>query len=204
MALYKRKYRNYQQYVDHQKEKLSKNLERFRQRWDRRLETFKTRLAPVSPLIPGSKVICLAARLGEEVLAFRMLGHSEAIGIDLNPGDDNPYVVEGDFHNIGFEDGVFDGVYCNCLDHAWDIRRISAEVARVLKPEGVLVLDVPFAQPFRGHDYRKNVKKNNKYESTLWDDIEDVLEQFEEFTEINDRIHSDTHKVIAVLGKKEL
>jgi SAM-dependent methyltransferase len=202
MVLYKRKYKSYQQYVDHQSQKLEKNYERFRQRRDKRVESFVSRLEPVSPLIPGGKVLCLAARLGEEVEALRKLGHQDSVGIDLNPGPDNEYVVKGDFHDIPFGNAVFDGVYCNSLDHAWDMTKISSEAARVLKPGGLLILDVPFVRPFRGHDYRKNVRKKNKYESTLWDGLDDVLAQFPDFVEAHERVHSTTHKIIVLLRKK--
>ena len=46
-------------------------------------------------------VLCLAARIGTEVKAFLDLG-CFAIGIDLNPGTDNRYVVHGDFHDLQF------------------------------------------------------------------------------------------------------
>ena len=104
MALYKRKYKSYRHYVEHQREKLSKNIEHFQEKLEKRVKSFIKRLKDVSPKIPGKKVLCLAARLGEEVEAFRKLGHSEAIGIDLNPGPNNKYVIEGDFHNIPFEE----------------------------------------------------------------------------------------------------
>ncbi len=203
MALHKRKYKNYQHYLDHQREKLSKKIVYFQKTSKKRFKSFLKRLRNVSPKIPGAKVLCLAARLGEEVKAFRELGHSDAIGIDLNPGLDNEYVIEGDFHNIPFEDGVFDGVYCNCIDHAWDLRKVSIESARVLKPNGILVLDVPFVQPYKKRNYKKNVKKENKYESMLWDSLDDVINEFVEFSEVYDRISSTTHKIIIFMHKRK-
>ena len=202
MTLYKRKYKNYQHYLDHQREKLSNKIEHFQTVSEKRVKSFVERLSDVSPKIPGPKVLCLAARLGEEVQAFRELGHSEAIGIDLNPGPDNKYVIEGDFHDIPFENGIFDGVYCNCLDHAWDLRKVSIETARVLKPDGLLVLDVPFVQSYKNHDYKKNVKKAHKYEATLWDSLDDVLKEFSEFIEVCDRLYSITHKITVFMKKK--
>jgi len=203
MGLHKRKYKSYQQYINHQKKKLDSKLEYYQQKWDKRVKSFVERLAPISSKIPGNKVLCLAARLGEEVKAFRELGHCDAIGIDLNPGPDNEYVIGGDFHNIPFEDTIFDGVYCNCLDHAWDLRKVSIEIARVLKPNGILVLDVPFVQEYKDHDYKKNVKKKNKYEATLWDSLDDVIGEFNEFSEVYDRIPSATHKVTIFMKKQK-
>ena len=202
MALQKRKYKNYQHYLDHQREKLSTKMEHFQGKFEHRVKNFIKRLAVVSPNIPGKKVLCLAARLGEEVVAFRELGYTEAIGIDLNPGPDNEYVIEGDFHDIPFEDEQFDGIYCNCLDHARDLRKVSQECARVMKPNGLLVLDVPFAQPYKDHNYKKNIKKKNKYEALIWDTLDDVLNNFSEFSEVYKKIPSDTHKITVFLQKE--
>lgn len=205
MTLYKRKYNNYQQYLDHQRGKLSKKLAYFQETSEKRLEGFIKRLRDISPKIPGNKVLCLAARLGEEVKAFRELGHSDAIGIDLNPGPDNEYVIEGDFHNIPFEDGIFDGVYCNCIDHAWDLRKVSIESERVLKPNGILVLDIPFVQPYKKYNhkyYRKKVKKGSKYEVTLWDSLDDVIGEFKESFEVYDSMPSTTHKIVIFMQKR--
>lgn len=204
MGLYKRKYNNYQQYLDHQREKLSKKLAYFQETSEKRLEGFIKRLRDISPKIPGNKVLCLAARLGEEVKAFRELGHSDAIGIDLNPGPDNEYVIEGDFHDIPFGNAEFNGVYCNCLDHAWDLRKISIEAARVLKPDGILVLDVPYARTYKKRNhrhYRKKVKKESKYEVTLWDSLDDVINEFQEFYEVYERIPSGDHRIVVFMQK---
>lgn len=46
-----------------------------------------------------------------------------------------PFVV-GDFHSIPFPTSTFGIVYCNVLDHVFNISRYSAEVCRVLKPSG--------------------------------------------------------------------
>ena len=202
MALYKRKYWNYKQYLKHQKSKLDEQLGYFSERIETRTKNFVELLRNVSPKIPGNKVLCLAARLGEEVRAFIELGHTESIGIDINPGPDNKYVIEADFHDIPFDKAEFDGVYCNCLDHAWDLKKIAAEVARVIKPEGIVVLEVPFAQNNPDKDYTKNVKKNNKFEAMVWDGLDDVLGEFSQFEEVYERVPSASHKITVFLKKK--
>ena len=67
----------------------------------------------------GKTVLCLGARLGGEVRAFKALG-AVALGIDLNPGRSNMDVVAGDFHAIPFPDASFDYAYSNVLDHVFD------------------------------------------------------------------------------------
>jgi len=52
-----------------------------------------------------------------------------------------PLVVEGDMHSLRFADGSFDIVYTNVIDHAYDLPKALAEMARVLRPGGLLVVD---------------------------------------------------------------
>lgn len=100
----------------------------------------KDRLAASRVVAPGARVLCLGARLGGEVAAFRDLG-AFAVGVDLNPGPDNPWVMFGDFQHLQFPDGVVDVVYSNSLDHAFDLSRMMAEVLRVLTADGRLVIE---------------------------------------------------------------
>ena len=93
------------------------------------------------PIPTGQRVLCVGARRGEEVRAWRSLGHT-AIGIDFNPGANNPDVQIADFHTLPFPEGHFTVVYSNSLDHAFDWMRAVAEWRRVLSPEGWLVLDL--------------------------------------------------------------
>jgi SAM-dependent methyltransferase len=52
-----------------------------------------------------------------------------------------------DAHDIPFADATFDGVVIQAVLHAViDPRRAIAEVHRVLKPSGLLYVEVPFAQ----------------------------------------------------------
>lgn len=137
-----RRYENYESYVAHQKSKLE---DFFKQgiefgRSDRWLEMFRRRFELVAELRKPATVLCLAARNGVEVQSLIGLGHF-AIGIDLNPGPSNPYVVTGDFHALVFGDESVDAVYTNSLDHAFDLDRVAAEVRRVLKPGGIFILD---------------------------------------------------------------
>jgi hypothetical protein len=47
-----------------------------------------------------------------------------SVGIDLNPGPRNGYVLHGDFHNIIFADASIDAVYTNALDHSFDLQEL--------------------------------------------------------------------------------
>jgi SAM-dependent methyltransferase len=141
--LARRRYASYDEYLDHQSSKLAGVADQLVRNQPRDLADFLERFETCAPLREAHTVLCLGARLGTEVKALRQLGYL-AVGIDLNPGADNVYVMHGDFHDLAFPTGSFDAVYTNALDHAFDLARILAEVRRVLKPGGLLVVDLCF------------------------------------------------------------
>lgn len=56
--------------------------------------------------------------------------------------------VKVDIHQIPFPDQSFDVVLCNhVLEHVRDDRQAMREIARVLKPGGWAILQVPFFSP---------------------------------------------------------
>ena len=128
--------------------------------------TLRERLSAIEIEWPGRSVLCLAARIGTEVKAFLDLG-AFAVGIDLNPGADNRYVVHGDFHDLQFAPGSIDVVYTNSLDHAFDIDRIAKEVLKVLKPDGVFLVEA-----VQGRDQGTNP---GFFESFFWKNIDELV-----------------------------
>lgn len=56
--------------------------------------------------------------------------------------------IKMDIHRMPFEDSTFDAVLCNhVLEHVADDIRAMKEIARVLKPGGFAILQVPFFHP---------------------------------------------------------
>lgn len=164
----KRQYRCYEDYLEHQAAKLETHDfgnydEEFR-------AALRERLAALGMNWSGKIVLCLGARIGTEVKAFLDLGAS-ASGIDLNPGENNPYVVRGDFHHLQDTPGTFDAVYTNSLDHAFDIHRIAKEVRRVLKPDGRFIVEA-----VHGRDQGINP---GFFESFFWKNIDELVSCFE-------------------------
>jgi len=113
----------------------------------------------------GRSILCLAARIGTEVKAFLDAG-AFAVGIDLNPGPDNCWVLPGDFHDLVFSASSVDAVYCNSLDHALDLPRILAEVHRVLKPAGTFTVDAQIGAADAKFD---------DWAATSWTEIDDLV-----------------------------
>lgn len=158
-AIVSRRYRSYDEYVRHQRSKLS--LVDLRE-YDKIFRlNLAQRLKPAD--WAGKSVLCLAARIGTEVRAFHDLG-AYAIGIDLEPGNNNSWVLPGDFHNLVFPDDCVDGAYCNSLDHALDLPELLSEVKRVLKRDGVLLLDVQ-----RGSD------QFDDWAATSWPSVDELI-----------------------------
>ncbi|MFO1059705.1 MAG: class I SAM-dependent methyltransferase [Dongiaceae bacterium] len=163
-----RTYQSYEAYLEHQRAKLEHHLPQLHDSLDEDLAEFKRRFAGCAELAGARNVLCLGARLGTEVRALKELGFF-AVGIDLNPGSGNQHVVSGDFHALGFADGSADAVYCNALDHAFDLDRMGLEIARVLRPGGAFVADIllGFEQGYTPGDY----------EATIWRDPETLVER---------------------------
>jgi len=167
-AFQSRQYKSYESYLEHQRAKLAThdfaNYDvEFR-------KALRDRLAALNIEWQNLKVLCLAARIGTEVKAFLDLG-CQAIGIDLNPGEENQYVIQGDFHDLQFPVRSMDVVYTNSLDHAFDIQRIANEVLKVLKPGGLLIIEA-----VQGRD--QGIRPGF-FESFFWDNIDKLVAVFE-------------------------
>jgi len=157
--LSRRRYDSYEDYVRHQKSKLEKLEHILVDEHDPRVGGFRKRFELLVELAPHASVLCLAARLGHEVEAFISLGHF-AVGIDLNPGEGNRYVMSGDFHSLTFAPDSVDCVYTNSLDHVFELEKLMREVHRVLKPGGWFVTDL-----YPGYDEGFIA---GEYEATHW------------------------------------
>jgi len=161
-------YADYGEYIRHQQSKLDLvDLSEYDARYPRVL---RERLASHNLVAPGMTVLCLAARLGSEVKAFRALG-CFAVGIDLNPGAANQYVLFGDFHDLQFPSASTDVVFTNSFDHVLDIERVSREVRRVLKSDGLMIVEA-----VRG---AAEGVSPGYYESFFWSRIDDLVNLFE-------------------------
>jgi SAM-dependent methyltransferase len=163
-----RRYDSYEAYLEHQKAKLETHD--FGNYDSEFREALRLRLTALDIVWQGRTVLCLGARIGTEVKAFLDLG-CFAIGIDLNPGEGNRYVVQGDFHDLQYAPNSTDVAYTNSLDHAFDIDRIAKEVLKVLKPDGLFIVEA-----VQGRDQGVNP---GFFESFFWKNIDELVQVLE-------------------------
>ena len=170
-ALAKRSYDSYEAYLEHQSSKLDNIVDRLRENEDEEFARFRERFESCEALAEARSVLCLGARLGTEVRALHSLGYF-AVGIDLNPGRDNPYVLPGDFHAIVFPDNSVDAIYTNCMDHVFDLEKVIAETRRLLRPNGLFLveIEVGFEEGYLP----------GEYEATHWPRAEDLIKRISE------------------------
>ncbi len=171
-----RKYRNYDAYLRHQASKYDKLQRRnphFREDIIRGKRNHIVEHVPKLGVVqPGMRVLCLAARAGGEVLGFWELG-CFGFGTDLNPGESNPYVCYGDFHEIQLPDACCDVVYCNSLDHAFQLAKVISEIRRVLVPGGFAIIEADANSDTGGN-------MPGPWEATVWESAEDLARVFHE------------------------
>lgn len=167
-ALKARSYGSYEQYLEHQRGKLSLlDLSGYDRDY---YEVLRARLGQLDWDWNRCRVLCLAARIGTEVRSFISHG-AFAVGIDLNPGADNKYVVTGDFHDLQYAPGSVDVVFSNSLDHAYQIEQVLSEVRRVLAPTGHLIIEAMHGSE-EGHEPKS-------FEALWWKSIDDLVAVFQ-------------------------
>ena len=208
MSISNRKYKNYEKYLKHQSKKFdigfSKKIKKFMpEHFPNAVRSFEKRTNGFKNYIKQGKILCLGARTGAEVIAFRNLGFLDTIGIDINPGKDNEYVIKGDFHNMKFENNLFNTVYSNCIDHAWDLRKLSKEIYRVSKEKAILILEIDHLLKKTKNERKKLLKKDSKYESIMWDDFKDIEKGFKEFELVTKFASIYNIFLVAVLERKD-
>jgi SAM-dependent methyltransferase len=106
--------------------------------WELKLSKWRSAqiIDPVSPSLS------IGPRWVSEIEFFRqVVGLQNHIGLDLF-SDDPDLVVTGDMHAMPFPQDHFQFVFLkNVVDKSYSIRRLVAELFRVLRPGGVVVVD---------------------------------------------------------------
>lgn len=159
-----RAYTSYEEYVRHQQSKFGHlDLTEYDRTYR---EQLRERLRSLTLLQPGASVLCLGARQGTEVKAFHDLG-CFAVGLDLNPGKNNQFVLPGDFHHVQFPSASVDVIFTNSFDHTFDPQKLIGEITRLLKPDGLLIIEAIQGEAEQSSpDY---------YASFWWQKIDDLV-----------------------------
>jgi SAM-dependent methyltransferase len=159
-----REYSSYEQYLRHQESKLKfLNLADYDVNYRRQLAE---RLKTLPVLKKGASVLCLGARQGTEVKAFHDVG-CFAVGLDLNPGRENKFVLPGDFHNVQFPAQSVDVVFTNSFDHAFNPQKLIGEIIRLLKPGGLLIVEAIHGEA--------QATAPDHYASFWWQRVDDLV-----------------------------
>ena len=170
--LHYRDYKDYEEYVSHQEQKFDEIL-KIRGGFTNRIIAdyrcrFYRRFRHLPAFLPMSAhILCAGARQGTEVEVLRDLGFKNAHGIDLNPGPGNKFVSAGDFMHLESTDSSLDMIYCNAVDHAFNLESFFCEHARVIKPDGYALYDIALQN--------EETQKHGAFEAVEWKSEEDVF-----------------------------
>lgn len=152
---------SYEDYVKKQIEKTldPKRISRWKgAEWQTKIDGFESLFKRNEEYITNKKkALCLGSRTGQEVFVLRKLG-MEAIGIDLV--EFPPYTIKGDIHNLFYEDGIFDLVFTNILDHSLYLQKFISEMERVSTNRGIIILNIQENMIF--DDYSENIINDSK------------------------------------------
>lgn len=161
LGVFRRRYPDYDAYLRHQRAKLVERPETV-EYFDRQIAEFlPQRIADLE--LNRTRVVCVAARRGGEVRAFRSLG-AFAWGTDIAPGSENAYVTFGDMHNLEeLSASAADVVYTNSLDHSFDLVRVVKATQRILRPGGLWIVEL------------LNENRAGDFESRRWNSAEEIV-----------------------------
>jgi ubiquinone/menaquinone biosynthesis C-methylase UbiE len=118
-----------------------------------RVEQFTVRLSELC--LPPSNILDLGCGTGEIAAAIGQMGYQVTacdfaegmidIARSSHAGTDVKWVcLEPDWEVLPFEDASFDGIVASSVfEYFVDVQRVAAELSRVIRPGGILLLTVP-------------------------------------------------------------
>lgn len=177
-------------------EQMTNNPERFdpRQEAGRLIDSeHQARYRWAARIVAGKEVLDVACGVGYGLEIYAAAGAKAVTGADVDVEavatareryGKNAEVVEGDLRELPFADERFDVVTCfETIEHIEGAERAFAELRRVLRPAGVLVVSSPNPEVYRGgnehhvHEFRpeelaeavgQHFAKVTSYEQRAW------------------------------------
>lgn len=118
------------------------------------LQSLESELAPVLKYLTGT---VLNAGCGNRDISDILFRNGAAQVHNCDKKSSLPGAILCDLVDVPCEAGTYDSILCNAvLEHVQFPDRVIAELRRLLKPGGILVLCVPFMQPYHpAPDYRR-------------------------------------------------
>lgn len=165
-----RPFKDYETYKYRQGGKARNSSAKLMRHLDRNIRSYTRLFENAKPHLKDGPVLCLGARTGAESIGAARAGFAGSVGIDLHPA--GPTVIEADWHELPFRDGIFANAYCNSLDHCFDLERMALQVRRVLGKGGrfyVMATNRP------GKTAEKWLS-NSSNEALYWDSSADLSE----------------------------
>lgn len=103
-------------------------------------------LSVIETLPRNAKILVVGPRNENDLYTLSGLGFrlKNVVGLDLISY--SPRIVLGDMHDIPFKDAEFDAVVCGwTLSYSTNPRKAAKELARVVKPGGVIAIGVEYS-----------------------------------------------------------
>ena len=169
----KYKFNEYSSYLEHQSFKFFLYKQTLLNAFNKHVRNFFNNFKKIK-IKKNSYILCLGARTGAEVKAFRKLGFF-SIGIDLALPKNSPFVIYGDFHHLDFPEKSFDLVYSNTLDHVYNHGKFIKEILRVLKKDGKILFDIT-----KGINEGYTHLLGN-FETCAWDHSDQIIQKLLKF-----------------------
>jgi len=127
------------------------------------------------------ETLCVGCRDTRELDEFKRVLRIQPTGLDLFSSDAR--IKVGDMHKMPFEDNQFDLLYsCHSLEHSYDIKVALNEFVRVLRPQSMMAIEVPYML----------AEAVNIYDRWVLQSAEDVTKHIDGF--IDEVVYSDVNE----------
>jgi SAM-dependent methyltransferase len=126
---------------------------------DANMDKYPSRLMVARDAFRGMRLLDIGCGPNPWALAFvdcevhgldQLVGEYRRLGFPLDAYDERMHYARGGAERMPFADDSFDAVISvNALDHVDDFAAVACEIARVLRPEGVVRFEVHYHEPKR-------------------------------------------------------